>query len=248
MSGVFISRGMTVTIPEGGLTISLGSDGNLASSLTIHVRFDVCPTWCKLAIHHLADAEACRLDRVAAWDKTNEDQKGVSLEREFEASMQAIMAAAIALDAFYSMIQGHVQLPPTLIQKWRTKRTSRYSQVTEVLRRGFHLKPNGTANLRQNLKEIYRLRDMAVHPSGKIKAPLLHPEIQVGVEWRFAYFRAQNAEKVVNATTGMLWDLAHNGKPTDSKIMEYMNTLRPRLVELYPDGHPSVQQAAPPPT
>ncbi len=247
MSGVFISRGMTVSIPKGGFTISLGSDGRPASNLMLHVRFDVCPTWCELAVRHLADAEARRIERVAAWAGTNEDQKGDSLEREFEASMQAIMAAAIALDAFYSIIQGHVQLPPSLVEKWRTKRTSRYSQVTEVLRRGFQLKPKGTASLRKNLKEIYRLRDLAVHPSGKIKAPLLHPEIQVGVEWRFACFRAQNAEAVVNAATGMLWDLAHNGKPTDGKIVEYMNTLRTRLVELYPFGHPSVQTTVPPP-
>jgi hypothetical protein len=38
--------------------------------------------------------------------------------------------------------------------------------VTEVLRRGFHLKPKGTKALRDNLKEIYRFRGMAVHPSG----------------------------------------------------------------------------------
>jgi hypothetical protein len=29
----------------------------------------------------------------------------------------------------------------------------------------------GTAALRANLKEIYRVRDLAVHPSGKIEAP-----------------------------------------------------------------------------
>jgi len=43
--------------------------------------------------------------------------------------MQAIVAAAIALDAFYSVIQTNVQLPPSLLQQWRTKRASRYSQL-----------------------------------------------------------------------------------------------------------------------
>jgi hypothetical protein len=98
--------------------------------------------------------------------------------------MQAVMAAAIAIDAFYALIQTHVQLPSSLITQWRTIRTARYTQVTEVLRRAFHLKQKGTAALRQNLKEIYRLRDLAVHPSGKIEAPILHPEIDVSVEWR----------------------------------------------------------------
>ena len=161
--------------------------------------------------------------------------------------MQAIMAAAIALDAFYSLMQTHVQLPPSLVTRWRTKRTARYSQVTEILRRAFHLKPEGTAVLRQNLKEIYRLRDLAVHPSGKIEAPILHPEINVGVEWRFAYFRAHNAELIVNAATRILWDLAHGGKPKDSKIQEYMAALRQRLAELFPTGHPTAAVAVSPP-
>ena len=156
--------------------------------------------------------------RIAAWAGVNEEEKAKTLEREFEASMQQHSAAAIALDAFYSVIQTHVQLPPSTVKQWRTKRTSRYSQVTEVLRRGFHLKPTGTQTLRQNLKEVYRFRDLAVHPSGKIEVPLLHPEIQVGVEWRFAYFRAANAETLVNAATAIIWDLVQNGKPTDDGI------------------------------
>lgn len=245
MSGVFISRGMTVAVPAGGLTIALDADGKpTASSLTLHVHFDVCPTWCQLALQHLAEAKSRRDARIAAWAGTDEDRKAASLEREFEASMQAAMAAAIALDAFYSTIQTHVHLPPALVEQWRTKRTARYSQVTEVLRRGFHLKPNGTKTLRQNLKEIYRFRDLAVHPSGKIEAPLLHPELDVGVEWRFAYFRAANADALVNAATAIIWDLAYNGKPTEEKVINYIQALRVRMAELFPSGHPLVKPQA----
>lgn len=245
MAGIFISRGITVTAPAGGLTISIGDDGNVTGNLTLHVRFDVCPTWTELSLRHLQEAKAKRVDREAAWAGTDEEQKAATLEREFEASMQAIMAAAIAVDAFYSLIQTHVVLPPSLLGQWRTKRTSRYRQVTEVLRRAFHLRPKGTAALRQNLKEIYRLRDLAVHPSGKIEAPILHPELNVGVEWRFAYFRAHNAELIVNAATWILWDLAHGGKPKDSTIREYMAGLRQRLTELFPRGHPTAAVAIP---
>jgi len=247
MAGIFISRGMTVAVPAGGFTIGIGEDGNFTSNLTLHVRFDVCPTWTELSLRHLEEAKVKRAEREAAWAGTNEEQKAATIEREFEASMQAIMAAAIAIDAFYSIMQTHVVLPPSLVEQWRTKRTSRYSQVTEVLRRAFHLKPKGTTALRQNLKEIYRLRDLAVHPSGKIEAPILHPELNVGVEWRFAYFRAINAELVVNAATWIFWDLAHGGKPKDSKISEYMNNLRLRLTELFPSGHPNAAIATPPP-
>ena len=108
MTGIFISRGMTIAVPVGGLTITFGHDGKPNANLKLHVRFDVCSTWCELALRHLADARSRCADRIVAWAGTNEDYKATSLEREFEASMQAIMAAATALDAFYSVIQTHV--------------------------------------------------------------------------------------------------------------------------------------------
>ena len=140
--------------------------------MVIHVHFDVCPTWCQLALAHSAEARTRAEARMIAWGGTDENAKGTALEREFESSMQAIMAAGIAVDAFYAVIKTHAQVPPTLAQKWREKRTPRYSQIAEVLRIAFHLKPKGTAVLRRNLKEIFRFRDLAVHPSGKIEAPL----------------------------------------------------------------------------
>ena len=81
--------------------------------------------------------------------------------------MQAVVAAAIAVDALYAVLQGHVQIPEELLKKWRERRTARYSQVAEIIRRAFNLKRNGVRQLLENLKKIYRLRDLAVHPPGK---------------------------------------------------------------------------------
>ena len=51
MAGIFISKGMTATIPAGGLKISLGPGMGLRfPAVTLHVHFDVCPTWCELAM------------------------------------------------------------------------------------------------------------------------------------------------------------------------------------------------------
>jgi hypothetical protein len=242
MSGVFISRGMTIAVPPGAFSLTVGADAKAQGNIVLHVRFDVCPTWVELALQHLDDAKAKQALRMSAWAGKDEDQKAAALEREFEASMQAVMAAATAVDAFYALIQTHVTLPRDIITKWRTKRTARYSQVTEVLRRGFRLKPKGVAALRQNLKEIYRLRDLAVHPSGKIQAAIPHPELGVGVEWRFAYFRAHNADLVVKAATWILWDLANRGKPENEDIRKYTDALRLRFTTIFPDGHPFAKE------
>ena len=243
MPGIFITRGMSVAIPS--FSIRIREDGEIEGDpITLHVRFDVCPTWIQIAKRHLDEALTAKVNRESAWLGTDENAKAQALEVEFEASMQAVMAAAIAWDAVYSVLREHVAIPQSTVEKWRKGRTARFTQIAEVVRRAFALKPKGASALRKNLKELYRYRDLAVHPSGKIEAPLLHPEINVGMEWRFVYFRAANAELAVMAAAAMLWDLAHNGKSKDSKISEYQRTLASRLDEIFPNGAPIV----PPPS
>jgi hypothetical protein len=96
----------------------------------------------------------------------------------------------------------------------------------------FGLKSKGTAALGQNLKEIYHLRDLAVHPSGGLEAAILHPELNVGVEWRFAYFRYANAETLVRTAERMLAELVTTGRPKNQAVQQYANALRLRLEEL----------------
>ncbi len=243
MAGIYIVRGMSVTLPSFSLRIR--EDGEIEGDpITPHVRFDVCPYWIQIAKRHLDAALVAKGNREIAWQGTDENAKAQTLEVEFETSMQAIMAAAIAWDAAYAVLREHITIPPRTLEKWRNGRTARYTQVAEVVRRAFTLKPKGASMLRNNLKELYRYRDLAVHPSGKIEAPLLHPELNLGMEWRFVNFRATNAELAVMAAAAMFWDLAHNGKSKYPNISEYQKTLASRLDEIFPNGEPIVSSTA----
>jgi len=75
MVGVFISKGMAISIPAGGLKIAIDNQGKVTGHLTPHVRFDVRPTWVQLALRHLDDAKAKKDLRVAAWSGADESQK-----------------------------------------------------------------------------------------------------------------------------------------------------------------------------
>jgi hypothetical protein len=220
---------MNVGVPVGGLQISIDPSGSLKSSLQLQLHFDVVPSWTALALKHLADAHNDKLAREQAWTADVEDDKGSTLEREFRSSMQAIMSSAIALDAFYAVLQDRVKIDQTLRDKWRANRTARYAQITEVIRMAFQLKPKGSAALRNNLKEIYRLRDLAVHPSAALKDPILHPELGVGVEWRFYHFRFDHALLVVRCAVETIHELVTGGTPTNDAIRTYSATLKPQF-------------------
>jgi hypothetical protein len=233
---------MTLSIAD--LQIRIGPNGEIeAGPIKVNVRYDVTPTWLVIAMAHRAAAGEARARREAAWTADDEDAKSNALEAEFQASMQAIVAAAVCWEALYGILVDHVELPAGLTQRWRTKRVSRHVQVTEVVRRAFKLKPNGVKTLRQNLKEVYHYRDLAIHPSGIVREAIHHPELQVGTEWRFVYFRASNAALSVTCSAAMIWDLANNGNPASDAIAKYQETLRVRLTRLFPDGPPVLPQS-----
>jgi hypothetical protein len=229
MSGVYLKQGMTVGVRPGGMTLSVGADGKVTIDLTLGVHFDVCPTWLDLATRHLADANQRRIERDSAWASTDEVAKMATLEREFEAAMQAIMAAAIAMDAFYAALRTKIAVPEATLQSWRLKGTARHKQVSEVIRRSFVIAQKALPGLRKNISEIYRLRDLAVHPSGEISEAIPHPELNVGVEWRFAYFRATNAGLVVDAARSIITELVTKGKAKNPDVRQYAETVRARV-------------------
>ena len=86
--------------------------------------------------------------------------------------------------------------------------------------------------MRLNLGEIFRFRDLAIDSSSKSGAPILHPELGAGGEWRFAYFRCENARLIVRATLQLIWELVASDKPKDAHVQKYVDVLRSRLDRL----------------
>ena len=223
---------MTAAMPAGGLASSLGETAKPATDLSAQVHFNMCPTWLELAIRHLSDAQVAQLARVEAWKGADENARAWALQWEFEASIQAIAAAGMAIDALYAAVRPKVEPPQLLVEKWREKRAPHYIQISEVLCTALSLEPRAASALRQNLGEISRFRDLAVDPSRKTDAPVLHPELGVGVEWRFAYFRCDNAQLIVKVTLGLIWELLASGKPQDAEVQAYVDALRSSIEPL----------------
>ena len=86
--------------------------------------------------------------------------------------------------------------------------------------------------IRQCIGEILRFRDLAVDPSQKGDGLVFHPELGTGVEWRFAYFRYENALSIAQATLWLTWKLVASGNVNDAGVQEYVDALRPRVEPL----------------
>lgn len=230
IGGVFITKGMTVGIPAGGLTIGVDEEGKLsADPVNLHVHFDVCPSWLDLAFKHVLESEERNAEVIAAWKTPDDERLSGALEAEFEAGMQAMMSGAIAIDAFYASVKEKISLPKDLTKIWREKKTARHIQIAEVMRRAFLMDEKSFHQFRDSLKGIMRLRDMAVHPSGKIDEPILHPELKLGLEWRFVTFRFQNAKNVVAACLSIIAQLVLRPRDEYEHLKNYCAGLEPRI-------------------
>ena len=85
-------------------------------------------------------------------------------------------------------------IPADLLKKWRAAPNRALFAVAEVIRRAFNLKRNGVHLLLENLKKIYRLRDLALHLSGKVQEAVSHSELVWESSRRFVYLRADISE------------------------------------------------------
>jgi hypothetical protein len=194
--GILITRGTSIQIPAGGLRIRLGSDPGV-DPVTLHLALNMWLPWLEIAMEHLHEAKTQHDLLIAARDSGG--QVAEPLVRESQAAMQAMVAAAISFDALYAAAKERISLPPSVIKRWRERGTARYSQVSEVLRRAFCLKKQSTANVRSVTKELYRFRDIAVHPPASYSQPILHPDLASGTERRLVIFSFSNAQPAVRA-------------------------------------------------
>jgi hypothetical protein len=129
MAGIRVLKDNSFIIPAGALTIS--PDGEIKLT-EVHLHYDVCPTWLEIALDHLAHAGSHHAAAMACTSLPDGASHSDHVECEFRASMQAIMASAIAVDAFYANIKSRTSIPEDMLRAWRKNRTARYAFIAET--------------------------------------------------------------------------------------------------------------------
>jgi len=227
--GVFITKGMQVSIPD--FSLRIGPDGNIeAGPVNLHTGLDLYPYWLEIAYGHLLSTEKASNDLLSAKDEQNDERIAEALQAEFTAGMQTIMVSAVAIDAYYASVKDCIKIPNEITRTWREKGTARYKQIAEVLRRAFPMPDQSAKQLREILKEIMGFRDKAVHPSSRTTAPALHPELNKVTDWRYATFRYHNAKAITRLTLSIIAQTAAlSHKVKFQALKTYCDTLSSRI-------------------
>jgi hypothetical protein len=230
--GVFLVKGDVVSVQP--FSISVNEQGEVESSpLILHVGIDMTGYWLEIAYKHLLVTESAHKKLMLAKDEKNDEKISYYLKKESIAGMQSIMAAGIALDAYYASIKEHVEIPKSTLVSWRENNTARYKQISEVLRVGFRLKNPTSKSLRDVLKQNFKFRDKAVHPSPGTSAPSLHVELNKVTDWRYTNFRFYNAKAIYGLSLSIVFKTTSTEDPKIAKTLtEFCKSLLPRIKPL----------------
>lgn len=191
--GVLVIQGMSLRIPAGGLVISIGDDGSPTLAPVVpHLRLDLWPTWLEIGCDHTRRAH----DTASAVSASMADQaKADLLGRELQDALVAMCAFAFAFDGFYDVVKSELGEHPDAV-RWRQegrRPTPRYRQLAETFRYHLKLGPQFTSQLRQLLKELFKFRDLAVHPSSSYQPATMRVDLDSGVHPHLITFSGKHA-------------------------------------------------------
>lgn len=223
MPGIFVSRGARFNIPEFEITESPEGVISGPDSITLHLSYDMYPQWLRVAVEHAESAILAAAEVDRQWATAEEDARARSdaIEAEQRAAMQSMVAAAVAFDGLFGMIEDVAPLPATVKEAWRTNGTKRSARVAAGLRHAFRIPNAEFKKVRQFLDQLFRFRDIAVHPASRAEPAIEHPRINTGVEPRFVIFRAENAVQAAGQALDLIRQLLDVPRKKHAKLTEH---------------------------
>ncbi len=229
---LFITDGVEFSIA--GLSLHSSNAGKIETSpVSLSTFFDISPHWLAIAYDHLLNAEKANRDLMIAKEAKNYDNLGNALRAEFTSGVQAMMGCAIAMDAYYACIKDRIEIPEDVNRSWQEHSLARYKQIAETLRIAFPMNNDFFKRVRNALKEIYRFRDMAVHPPAKATKPLLRQELNLLIDWRYIAFSYNNAKQISNFSFSIISKTAVMTPNLKFKLLNpYCKTLMSRISPL----------------
>lgn len=228
---MLLIKGAKVGIPDGGLRISMDGQGRPHASISMHMAVDVTPIWLDIAVSRAIASESRREEVLARATGADADGLTSAMEGQVAETMQCVLAAAVAIEAFYGVVSRDFKIPTDLVAKWRHRRTARERQIAEVLRRAFRLPPADVKMIQTGLKELFRYRNMAVHPPARLQPPVWYDALQVPTEWRFGTFCFANARVLCQFALATVAQLVR--VPVEAgQLKDSLESLQPRVVPI----------------
>jgi hypothetical protein len=196
-----------------GLAEGLGS----VPQVSIEMRTHLWISWARISLKHEAMAHAARQEI----QQPGADQSRL-LEREADAGLDGICAAAFALEAFSRELSELGAIPQETVAAWRDAedRPKAKNVALEVLAQTIDTRGLYTS-WRGELEWLFDLRDSSVHYEGAFAPPEPHP-LGMNVAPSQVAYSAENVTRAVDLLLGILERCRDRPKPPARKWSQDM--------------------------
>lgn len=235
--GVFIVQGTNLRVSNISFSIDRATGEVTASPVQLETSIDVWSEWLQVAIDRAVAAAEIEDEAEEAHVAGDDNTLGVLLRRVMREGMQAIAAAAFAIEGFQDGVHARMPVPDALLQTWRANRTAQHTRVAETLRRATKVTNKQSQTLATATASAFRFRRLAVHPSAQFASPALHPRFGRVMEHKFVVFRAENAAAAARLAVEVIaFCIGHPKRPSN----DYREWLSAQQTTLDPivDGWP----------
>ena len=164
------------------------------------VRIELWPVWLSIAEQAAARSSSARSANPGTAGAGGFD---AALVDELRHAMTAISAAAFTLEAFTaSLVDTEPATNPPPPQSGR--RTPQYKYIAAAWDRAFDLGATDLSAMRSDLKQIFTLRNEAVHVKSAFVSPGMDSDFGVALHPMFLWFSHGNATSTVQQTRKLL--------------------------------------------
>jgi hypothetical protein len=125
------------------------------------------------------------------------------------------------LEAFYASVDERIPTDEELARQWAKNRTARTTRICETLIRAFKVTHPRRTILRENLENLFKFRDYAVHPPAGFREAIMHPDLGVGVEWRFIAFTASGSITAVGIALTIIKQCLHAPRSKHEELVKW---------------------------
>jgi hypothetical protein len=187
----------------------------VAGTVSLAIRTHLWISWARIALKHEAIAHAARQNM----QQPGADQSRL-LEREADAGLVGICAAAFALEAISRELDELGMVPAATRAAWRKNRLSDDKQILELVK--LAVDPKGLVNVwKRDLAWLFGVRGSSVHYRGTFETPQLHP-LGTNVAPSQITYSAGNTTQAVDLLLGILERCRDKPKPLARKWSQDM--------------------------
>jgi hypothetical protein len=199
---------------------------SVSSSGSVNINNHLWATWMKTAIEQAHRARQTR-GRLTSYPWPQEQSPSADwiamLEQEFQASLLAVTASALALDALYG-----AAISKQLRGTWED--TGRAGRIHESLKRTFETGPVNT-HWATEFKWLFARRDAAVHSEEEPQPSARHP-LGMNLSPEYVQYSVEPAERAVTFALSVLRRCVDFPRRGNQEAAAWALRARPKVEEL----------------